>query len=157
MNDEFVAAGLDQRDPGKLADFIAQNVTLRHEDRQKILEELNPVRRLKAVNTILSHEGEGLQIEMDLEVKVRARVARVQKDMILREQVKVLQHELGDDGDMEIDEYNEKIAKLMEGMDVDEPWSYQGPLLLFHERCPQQDCRPEWKESLQQHPRDDRL
>ena len=112
LSDDFIAAVLDQRDPGKLADFIAQNVTLRHEDRQKILEELNPVRRLKAVNTILSHEVEVLQIEMDLEEKVRARVARVQKDMILREQVKVLQHELGDDGDMEIDEYNEKIAKL---------------------------------------------
>ena len=49
-----------------------------------------------------------------MEQKVRARVARVQKDMILREQVKVLQHELGDDGDEELQEYAEKIdnAKL---------------------------------------------
>ena len=112
LNNDFIAAVLDQRDPGKLADFIAQNVTLRHEDRQRILEELHPVKRLKVVNGILSREVEVLQIEMDLEEKVRSRVARVQKDMILREQVKVLQHELGDDGDMEIDEYNEKIAKL---------------------------------------------
>ena len=112
LNDEFVAAVLDQKDPGKLADFIAQNVTLRHEDRQKILEELNPTKRLKKVNEILAHELDVLTLEMDLEEKVRARVARVQKDMILREQVKVLQHELGDDGDEEIEEYSEKIAKL---------------------------------------------
>ena len=47
---------------------------------------------------------------------MRQRVAQVQKDMILREQVKVLQHELGDDGDEEIAEYTEKIqrAKLPE-------------------------------------------
>lgn len=112
LNDEFVAAVLDQKDPGKLADFIAQNVTLRHEDRQKILEELNPTKRLKKVNEILAHELDVLTLEMDLEEKVRARVARVQKDMILREQVKVLQHELGDDGDEEIEEYSEKIARL---------------------------------------------
>ena len=112
LNDEFVAAVLDQKDPGKLADFIAQNITLRHEDRQKILEELNPTKRLKKVNEILAHELNVLTLEMDLEEKVRARVARVQKDMILREQVKVLQHELGDDGDEEIEEYSEKIAKL---------------------------------------------
>ena len=112
LNDEFVAAVLDQKDPGKLADFIAQNITLRHEDRQKILEELNPTKRLKKVNEILAHELDVLTLEMDLEEKVRARVARVQKDMILREQVKVLQHELGDDGDEEIEEYSEKLAKL---------------------------------------------
>ncbi len=112
LNDDFVAAVLDQKDPGKLADFIAQNITLRHEDRQKILTELNPVKRLKRVNEILAHELNVLTLEMDLEEKVRARVARVQKDMILREQVKVLQHELGDDGDEEIEEYSEKLAKL---------------------------------------------
>lgn len=112
LNDDFVAAVLDQQDPGKLADFIAQNITLRHEDRQKILAELNPVKRLKRVNEILAHELNVLTLEMDLEEKVRARVARVQKDMILREQVKVLQHELGDDGDEEIEEYSEKLAKL---------------------------------------------
>lgn len=79
LNDEFVAAVLDQKDPGKLADFIAQNVTLRHEDRQKILEELNPTKRLKKVNEILAHELDVLTLEMDLEEKVRARVARVQR------------------------------------------------------------------------------
>ena len=50
-----------------------------------------------------------LSLESEMEQKVRMRVAQVQKDMILREQVKVLQHELGDDGDEEIEEYTARI------------------------------------------------
>ena len=112
LNDEFVSAVLDCRDPGQMADFIAQNINLRHTDRQRILEELHPVKRLRILNEILAHEIEVISLEVDLEHKVRSRVAQVQKDMILREQLKVLQHELGDDGDEEIGEYTDKIEKL---------------------------------------------
>ena len=48
MSDEVVAQVLDQRDPGRLADFIAQNLTLRHQDRQRVLDQLHPVKRLPA-------------------------------------------------------------------------------------------------------------
>ena len=114
LSDEFVSAVLDCHEPGRLADFVAQNITLRHGDRQRVLEELHPVKRLKILNEILAHEVDVISLEVEMEQKVRARVARVQKDMILREQVKVLQHELGDDGDEEIQEYADKIdnAKL---------------------------------------------
>ena len=44
-------------------------------------------------------------LEFEMEQKVRQRVAQVQKDMILREQLKVLQHELGEDGDEELSDY----------------------------------------------------
>ena len=116
LSDDFIAAVLDCRDTGRLADLIAQNITLRLQDRQRVLEELRPNRRLQIVNDILTHEVDVLSLEMQMEQKVRQRVAQVQKDMILREQVKVLQHELGDDGDEEIAEYTEKIqrAKLPE-------------------------------------------
>ena len=76
-----------------------------------MLEELRPNRRLQLVNDILTHEVDVLSLEMQMEQKVRQRVAQVQKDMILREQVKVLQHELGDDGDEELAEYTEKIQR----------------------------------------------
>ena len=112
LSDDFVSAVLDCRDPGRLADFIAQNINLRHGDRQRILEELNPVKRLRLMNELLAHEVEVISLEVELEHKVRSRVAQVQKDMILREQMKVLQHELGDDGDEEIAEYTDKIEKL---------------------------------------------
>ena len=102
MSDEVVAQVLDQRDPGRLADFIAQNLTLRHQDRQRVLDQLHPVKRLQLVNDILTHEVDVMGLEFEMEQKVRQRVAQVQKDMILREQLKVLQHELGEDGDEEL-------------------------------------------------------
>ncbi len=112
IGDDAMAAILDNSDPGSLADYIAQNMTLRHQDRQRVLEELHPVRRLQLMNEIMIHEVDVISLEMEMEKKVRDRVARVQKDMILREQVKVLQHELGDDSDEEIAEYAEKIRAL---------------------------------------------
>ncbi len=112
VGDDIVAAILDQQDPGALADYIAQNITLRHQDRQRVLEQLHPVRRLELVNEILLHEVDVLSLEKEMERKVRERVAHVQRDMILREQVKVLQHELGDDSDEEIEEYTDKVKAL---------------------------------------------
>ena len=109
ISDDFSAAVLDCGDTGRLADLIAQNINLRHQDRQRVLEELYPDKRLRIVNDILTHEVDVLSLESEMEQKVRMRVAQVQKDMILREQVKVLQHELGDDGDEEIEEYTARI------------------------------------------------
>ncbi len=109
ITEDFAAAVLDCGDTGQLADLLAQNLTLRHQDRQRVLEELQPDKRLRIVNDILTHEVDVISLESEMEQKVRRRVAQVQKDMILREQVKVLQHELGDDGDEEIEEYTAKI------------------------------------------------
>ncbi len=112
LDEDYCAAVLDQTDPGRLADFLAQNLQLRHFDRQKILEELHPIKRLSKMNEVLAREVEVVSLESEMEEKVRHRVAHVQKDMILREQMKVLQHELGEDGDEEIDEYNARLAAL---------------------------------------------
>ena len=109
LSDQLVASVLDIRDPGELADTIAANINLRHQDRQRVLEELHPDKRLRIVNDILTHEVDVISLESEMEQKVRRRVAQVQKDMILREQVKVLQHELGDDGDEELEEYAARI------------------------------------------------
>ena len=112
LPDEFCATVLDTKDHGLLADLIAQNINLPHESRQKVLEELNGTKRLKLMNEILAHEVQVLRLESDLEQKVRNRVGQVQRDMIMREQIHVLQHELGDDGDEEIEEYTAKVEKL---------------------------------------------
>ena len=110
--DEIVSAILDCRDPGKVADTLAQQITLHHDDRQTILEQLHPIKRLQKMNELLAHEVDVISLEMQMDQKMRQRVAQVQKDMILREQVKVLQHELGEDGDEEIDEYTERGKAL---------------------------------------------
>lgn len=81
---------MDATDPGFLADFIAQNSNLRYQDKQSVLEELRPLMRLRRVNEILKREISVIAMEQDIESKVRERVGQIQKDMILREQVKVL-------------------------------------------------------------------
>ena len=118
IGDEIASAILDSRDPGYLADYIAQNITLRHADRQRVLEELHPVKRLALVNEILAREVNVISMELQLEQKVRERVSRMQKDSILREQVKVLRQELGEDEDEELTEYANKIARAKLSEDV---------------------------------------
>ncbi len=119
LSEELVATMLDDKDPGHLADLIAQNLTLRHQARQRVLEQLHPVKRLQIVNEILTHEVDVISLEIEMEQKVRDRVGRVQRDMVLREQLHVLQHELGDDNDEEIEEYTKRIrdAKLAEDVE----------------------------------------
>ena len=91
LPDEVYAAILGTNDPGYLADFIAQQLNLRYQDKQ------------------------------DIESKVRSRVGKIQKDFVLREQIKVLQNEIGEGGeDEELDEYRAKIAQAKLGDEVRE-------------------------------------
>lgn len=120
LSDQLVASVLDIRDPGLLADTIAANINLRHQDRQRVLQELHPARRLLVMNEILVHEVDIAVLESDIDQKVRQRVGQVQRDMVLREQLHVLQHELGEDGDDELYEYEEKINRCRAGDEVRE-------------------------------------
>lgn len=108
MGGEIVAAVMDDRDPGHLADFIAQNIMLRHQDRQAILEEIRPVPRLRRVNELLVREAEVLTYEQELEGKIRREMGEAQRDHIIREQIRLLQRELGEDEDGELAEYRGK-------------------------------------------------
>ena len=63
VSENVSAAVLDDRDPGHLADYITQNIVLRHQDKQAILEEERPVPRLRKVNELLAREAEILGYE----------------------------------------------------------------------------------------------
>lgn len=119
MPDEVISKVMDCRDVGYLADFIAQNIALRHTDKQEILEEMAPFVRLRKLNGFLARECNVLGFEHEMEGKVRDQLARSQRDQILRTQIRVLQNELGEgeDADDEIDSYREKILAL--GLDED--------------------------------------
>ncbi len=112
LGDEMSAAVMEDRDPGHLADFIAQNIMLRHQDKQAVLEELRPVHRLRKVNELLAREAEVLSFEHELEGQIRREMGEVQKDHIIREQIRLLQQELGEDEDSELMEYRVKIQQL---------------------------------------------
>ena len=112
VNPETFLNILSNDDPGYIADYIAQNIHLRMEDKQAILEELRPLRRLSRLCQMLRREVEILQLEDDIQSKMREQLTRNQRDHMLREQMRVIQRELGEgDGDSEIVEYRDKIAK----------------------------------------------
>ena len=115
LGEEVAAAVMDDRDPGHLADFIAQNIMLRYQDKQAVLEEIRPVPRLRKVNELLAREAEVLSCEHELEGKIRREMGEVQRDHIIREQIRLLQQELGEDEDSELTEYRNRI--LERGLD----------------------------------------
>ncbi len=99
-------------DPAYIADYAAQHLPLRFEDKQAVLEELRPARRLDRLCRILGREVEILEVESELAAKVHEQVAASQRDYFLREQLRVLQRELGEgEEDDEISEYRGRIAK----------------------------------------------
>ena len=103
---------LANEEPGYIADFIAQNIVMRTCDKQEILEELGPVRRLEKLYRGLRREVEILEFERGMQEKVRDSLTVSQKNYYLREQLKVIQNELGEgeNGDSEIAEYRKRIA-----------------------------------------------
>ena len=114
MTPDVLLSVLSSEDPGYIADYIAQNLPMRTGDKQAILEELRPVRRLERLCQSLRREVEILELEQEMQGKVREQLTRSQRDYVLREQLKVLQQELGEEGaggDSEIAEYRQRIAK----------------------------------------------
>ena len=99
-------------DPAYIADYAAQHLPLRFEDKQAVLEELRPARRLDRLCRILIREVEILEVESELAAKIHEQVAANQRDYFLREQLRVIQRELGErEEDDEIAEYRYRIAK----------------------------------------------
>ena len=110
-------------DPSEIADFIAANVLLEVSDRQAILDILDPIERADRLAEIIDREIDILAVELDLNEKVRESMDRNQRDYYLREQIKVIQNELGegDDPRQESEEYAERIRKLKLPDEVSEP------------------------------------
>ena len=102
---------LASEDPGYIADYIAQNIAMRNSDKQVILEELRPVRRLEKVNRLLEREVEILTLDAEIQNRAREQMSGHQRDYFLREQMKAIQQELGEGEGDEMDEYRQKIAK----------------------------------------------
>ena len=105
---------LASQDPGYIADYIAQNIAMRNSDKQAVLEELRPVRRLEKLHRLLEREVEILSLDMEIQNKAREQISDHQRDYYLREQMKAIQNELGEgDSDNEIGEYRKKIAQAV--------------------------------------------
>ena len=96
-----------------VADTIAQNSGIDYRDKAKLLCQLNPVRRLENTLKLLQQEIQMLQIEADIQEKTRANIDQEQKDYYLREQMKAIREELGEEDDYsEFAEYEKQILLL---------------------------------------------
>ena len=107
------------RDPSFVSNYISQNVRLDYRDKQELLEELHPCRRLEMLIEMLNHELNVMSIEQELNEATK--VNRNQRDYYLREQMKVIQQELGEDDSVDdISEYRAKIRSLSLPEEVEE-------------------------------------
>lgn len=96
MSPEIVASVGAITDPGVLADFIASNVLFDYRDKQRVLEEIDPFRRLETLVELLGSESKILEFKNELHAKVRERLEDNQREYFLKEQMKVIREELGD-------------------------------------------------------------
>lgn len=103
-----------QKDLGTLADYIASNIFMELADKQAVLEQTNPLKRMRLVLKILDREINILGLEQEINEKVHTELERSQREYYLREQIKVLSGELGeaDSPQDEADEYHYRIDKL---------------------------------------------
>jgi ATP-dependent Lon protease len=103
--------GMDQ--PGRLADTIAAHLSLKLEDKQQVLEVIEPRKRLENVMARLEGEIDILQIEKKIRGRVKSQMEKSQREYYLNEQMKAIQKELGESEDApnELEELGKKIEK----------------------------------------------
>ena len=111
-SEQMLEAAAALRDPGQLADFIAANVLIKTEDKQETLECFEPLPRVDLVLSLIESERELLECASDIQHKVHARMARNQKEFYLREQIRVIQDELGDGAAAETERYEARIRSM---------------------------------------------
>jgi ATP-dependent Lon protease len=113
MNNDVGVILESVNDPGKLADLVASNLKLKIDESQVLLELIDPVERLKKVNELLSREVELSSMQAKIQSDVKDEISKSQRDYFLREQVRVIHKELGeDDGKIkEIEDYRRKIRR----------------------------------------------
>ena len=100
-------------EPGFVADTIGQFVNFDYPDKIKLLMQMHPARRLDLAVKLLAQEIETLAIELDIQSKARANMDQSQRDYYLREQMKAIREELGEeDEETEAEQYREKIRAI---------------------------------------------
>lgn len=111
---DIILSVAKQKDCGQLADFIASHISLEYEDKQEILNQLHPLKRLEYLMEVLEQENEILEIENEISAKAREQMEQNQREYFLREQMRAISYELGEDESPE-DEgeaFREKILTL---------------------------------------------
>lgn len=108
-------------DLGRLADLIASNIGFKVEENQIILEQREPVVRLKKVIELLNKEVQLLEVQAKIQSSAKEEISKSQREYYLREQLRAIQQELGetDDRIQELEEYEAKIKKAKMPQEVE--------------------------------------
>jgi ATP-dependent Lon protease len=110
---EFGAMAKSIPDAGVLADMVASIINVSQQEKQKILETLDVRQRLKEMTRLVNHQVEILELGNKIQSQVKGDMDKSQRDYYLRQQLKAIKQELGEEEDnkLEVDEYRAKIEK----------------------------------------------
>ncbi len=120
ISNEVISKILSIEDIGELSDYICGNTFFDYKEKQSILEELNPKKRIENLIYLLHNEIITLEMEEEIQEKLKQEIDKSQRDYYLREEMKVIADQLGDGEDpaTEAEEYKEKINALTCGEDI---------------------------------------
>ena len=110
---EMVSVISTIEDPGRISDIIVSNLETKLEDAQRVLEELNYEKRLEVVRDIIKKELEVLEVQYDISKQAKTEIDKVQREYLLRQQLKAIQQELGESNELgeEIEQIRSKIVE----------------------------------------------
>jgi ATP-dependent Lon protease len=120
LNYDTMVAAARADDPARLSDTIAANLQIPVEEKQELLEMVDPLERLRRVGDILESELEKLNVDRNINTRVKRQMERAQKEYYLNEKLKAIQKELGRGEKNEIDELKKKIDTAGMPKDVHE-------------------------------------
>ncbi|HEQ99327.1 MAG TPA: endopeptidase La [candidate division Zixibacteria bacterium] len=111
LSEENYISAINQENPSKLADFVASNLNLNVEQKQEMLETSGVRERLEKLLAHLNKEYEVLELSRKIQAEAASEMGKLQKEYILKEQLKAIQKELGmtDERTEEINEFENKI------------------------------------------------
>ena len=112
LSEELYVSAINQETPSKLADLIASNLSFAINEKQEIIEENDVHRRMEKLLTIINKEIEVLEISHKIQSEAQSELGKMQREFILREQLKAIRKELGEkDERAEIEELEDQIIK----------------------------------------------
>ena len=114
ISSEVLVIANSMEDPGRLADLVASNIEMKPEEGQLVVEQLDVLERLKYVNEMLTKEVALLEMQQQIHTLARGEMDRSQRDFYLRQQLKVIQSELGEGNEIqdEIVNYRKRMKTL---------------------------------------------
>ena len=112
LPEDFGVAVMGMNDPGKLSDLIASNLSLKIEERQAVLEIPDIEKRLEKVVELVGREMSLLELGTEIQSKVQSKIDKTQRDYLLREQMKAIKKEIGED-----EERNPEIAEMQKAIE----------------------------------------